>query len=122
MAEYEIDNRRDNIVAKYPKLFRKIKYMMCGDGWLDILDDLFSKLEPMISDDETEYCYLNDVKEKFGSLRIYLNYGTSEMFDLIDDAEKLSSVVCENCGKPGELFPDRFCMKVRCKECYDRDE
>lgn len=44
----------------------------------------------------------SQVKEKFGSLRFYMNYSTPEMDKLIDEAEKESALTCEECGKSGK--------------------
>ena len=38
------------------------------------------------------------IKEKWGGLRIYTNYGTKELHEMIDKAEEESYNVCENCG------------------------
>jgi len=43
------------------------------------------------------------VKEKYGTLRFYMNYSINEMEDLIQIAEDKSAVTCEVCGEPGEL-------------------
>jgi len=89
----------------------------CDDGWYQLLYDLSSKLEPLIQKfiDEKKYdpdvyepsCNwwprATQVKEKFGSLRFYMSYATSEMHQLIEEAENLSQVTCERCGQPGKL-------------------
>lgn len=52
---------------------------------------------------ELKHAQAAQVKEKFGSLRFYLDGGTEEMHNLIDEAERASSVICEDCGKPGKM-------------------
>ena len=42
------------------------------------------------------------VKEKFGTLRFYVNGGTPEQHNYIDFAEEMSGRVCEHCGAPGK--------------------
>ena len=45
-----------------------------------------------------------DTKEKFGSIRWYVEGATSETVDdIIDAIEQLSAHICEDCGAPGRL-------------------
>lgn len=46
---------------------------------------------------------IQQYKEKFGTLRIYHNGGDDEVDGMIRYAEFLSSVTCEDTGKPGKL-------------------
>jgi hypothetical protein len=43
------------------------------------------------------------VKEKFGALRFYVDEAETELYDLIDAAEKASETTCETCGEPGKI-------------------
>ena len=43
------------------------------------------------------------VKEKFGSLRFYVDRATDEHYNYIRFAENLSAVTCEECGAPGKM-------------------
>lgn len=56
------------------------------------------------------YCYLKgikllhkyrieQIKEKFGGLRWYTNFGTKEVYDIVDKYEELSFHTCIICGK-----------------------
>lgn len=45
--------------------------------------------------------YLTQVKEKFGTLRIYVSRATAEAHAVIEAMESLSAVTCEECGAPG---------------------
>lgn len=66
------------------------------------------------------YPRASQVKEKFGTLRLYVSSWTDEMADVIREAEKKSEVTCEHCGQPGTLRTDGWyftfcdtCEKVR---------
>lgn len=50
-----------------------------------------------------DYVQAVQVKEKFGTLRFYIDYGDDYVNGLIAMAESMSSVICETCGKPGQL-------------------
>ncbi len=108
----ELDER---LCTRYPLLYRQRNGdprqtcmcwgFECGDGWFDLLDDVSRKLERAIEAlpaEEREHTYAQQVKEKFGGLRLYLSSGTDEMYAAIDQAEELSQRTCEVCGAPGE--------------------
>jgi hypothetical protein len=44
---------------------------------------------------------LDQVKEKFGTLRFYYTGGDDYISGLVSMAESMSGVTCEECGKPG---------------------
>jgi hypothetical protein len=44
---------------------------------------------------------LDQVKEKFGTLRFYYTGGDDYISGLVSMAESMSGVTCETCGKPG---------------------
>jgi hypothetical protein len=45
---------------------------------------------------------LDQVKEKFGTLRFYYTGGDDEISGMVRMAESMSGVTCEECGNPGE--------------------
>lgn len=47
---------------------------------------------------------LEQVKEKFGTLRVYVDNFTPYVDGIIDMAEAMSEVTCEQCGKPGKTY------------------
>jgi hypothetical protein len=85
----------------------------CGDGWFDILDELFAKMEA--SDTEIK---LTQVKEKFGTLRVYYYGGDDTVDKWVEAAEARSAVTCEQCGQPGELRGTRW-VYTACDECEE---
>ena len=70
----------------------------CGDGWFELIYKLCEDIEELGVDDGFE---VMQVKEKFGGLRFYTNYGTEKVYSLIEKAENKSFKICEVCGKPG---------------------
>ena len=62
------------------------------------------------------------VKEKFGTLRFYADYGEDyedEIEDLIHQAEVRSSKTCEECGQPGVTRPGGW-IKTLCDDCVGK--
>lgn len=84
-----------------------------GDGWHPLLTRLHEQLLTIRPDYE-----VGDVKEKFGTLRVYLDTYSPYLETLVERAEKASASICEDCGKPGELrFEDRHWIRTLCEEC-----
>jgi hypothetical protein len=77
-----------------------------GDGWFRIIYELSAELEELIrrlpAGERDEY-YAVQVKEKFGTLRFYMNTETEEMSRAIREAEGRSASTCEVCGQTGTL-------------------
>jgi hypothetical protein len=48
------------------------------------------------------------IKEKFGSLRMYYDGGDARAAGIVDMAETLSSCSCEVCGAPATTQPGRW--------------
>ena len=58
---------------------------------------------------------LDQVKEKFGTLRFYYSGGDDYIRGMVSMAESMSGVTCEECGKPGTQTPGGW-IKTVCKE------
>ncbi len=68
-----------------------------GAGWRFIIEDLIKDLFFIGWDGE-----ITQVKEKFGSLRFYVGGASHKVLERIDQAELLSSTICEKCGDAGK--------------------
>jgi len=58
---------------------------------------------------------LDQVKEKFGTLRFYYIGGDDYIRGMVTMAESMSGVTCEECGKPGTQTPGGW-IKTVCVE------
>ena len=82
----------------------------CGDGWLPILEWLFAGFQELADRDGTVNRFrVTQVKQKYGTLRVYHNGG--------EEYEALSAVTCEVCGQQGTMRDDLW-VSVRCDRCY----
>lgn len=101
------------LCEKFPKIFRD-RYAhprttaMCwgfdvGDGWFELLMDLCEDIQKHC-DEIGEQVVATQVKEKFATLRFYVDKGDDTIYDLITKAEHRSARTCEVCGIPGELY------------------
>ena len=98
----------------------------CGDGWYNILNALMGNIQNHIDWKEKQRNWaidfnskaaqeemrvvpesipqvtLDQVKEKFGTLRFYYTGGDDYIRGLVSMAESMSAVTCETCGNPGK--------------------
>jgi hypothetical protein len=92
----------------------------CGPGWIPLLDILFNYADEWnrIAPDgeEDERIVINQVKEKFGSLRFYHTGGSPEFRGMVTMAEILSSSICERCGDRGEQN-EKGWITTECRRC-----
>lgn len=92
----------------------------CYDGWYNILHDCFSQIQDVYnqwSEAEKEAFWIFQVKEKFGTLRIYVNQrlpGTHPIMQIIIKTEVLSSDKCEVCGENGRFLTRNHRYYARC--------
>jgi hypothetical protein len=62
---------------------------------------------------------LDQVKEKFGTLRFYYSGGDDYISGLVTMAESMSAITCESCGNPGERTGGGW-IKTICEPCEDK--
>ena len=87
----------------------------CGDGWLALLYRLSHALSAHAESAGLDVV-ATQVKEKFGTLRIYVDGGDEEVDRLLDEGELESATICEVCGAPGTLSNSGWCS-TRCEPC-----
>lgn len=119
------DINTKKVVDAGPILFRKrgghelvdLFYFECGDGWFHLLHDLVKKLERLAAPmPAAKRPRVEQVKQKYGTLRFYISNGTNEMYDLIVEAERKSAETCEDCGARGTIR-GRGWLHVACGRC-----
>jgi hypothetical protein len=64
---------------------------------------------------------LDQVKEKFGTLRFYYSGGDDYISGLVSMAESMSGVTCEGCGNPGESRGGGW-VHTYCGACEEKRE
>jgi len=63
---------------------------------------------------------LDQVKEKFGTLRFYYTGGDDYIRGMVSMAESMSGVICESCGNPSEVQNDGGWMRSICNSCEEK--
>jgi hypothetical protein len=95
----------------------------CGSGWYDILDELCGKIQAHCEENGYDDVMFTQIKEKYSTLRVYVNFGSDVIYAYIDEAEEKSSHVCEVCGsKRGKIYDDHGWLSVRCKKCKTKQD
>ncbi len=135
--EYKYSSREkfeEYMMRKYPILF-PIPYWIyedyeytceCDKGWYPLIDTTLSKLK-LVSQMSGILMTITQIKEKYGSLRIYYGFIPSVkppnqlwidiIADIINTAEQRSQTTCEVCGTYGELSERKNWVKTLCEDC-----
>ena len=90
----------------------------CGDGWHGIIRTACEVLENHYYNNppEEERPYFMQIKEKYGTLRMYFTH-YNDIEDTVEGfAEYISARVCEECGCPGKARPGGW-IKTLCDKC-----
>ncbi len=89
----------------------------CGDGWIDIIDNLLEDIEAL----NIEELRIINISQKLGFLRVLFRVSTEEDFDrvreLIWTAQEKSVKVCEICGNPGKSDSSGGRASTMCDDC-----
>jgi hypothetical protein len=139
---------QNKLYEKYSELFsNKHKSVMescmswgceCGNGWYDILSSLcwmikqhednikwnreyLEKNDPERLKEKPEYfpVKFDQIKEKYGGLRVYFSGGDEYIEGLVSMAESFSYQVCEACGQKGRPNKGGW-ISTLCDNCRNK--
>lgn len=91
----------------------------CEKGWYKLIEPVYEYIKEYNKDkkEEDQICF-TQIKEKWGLLRIYVNFGTKELYKLIDEAEEKSANVCEYCGSEENVgMRETVWLTTMCIDC-----
>ena len=125
------------LIEIYPELFdrdniRNLVTMFgieCGDGWFELLKDCLTEIKaeldknPYTIDEFFDGFKIDQIKEKYGTLRLYITPHTDEISEIIEKAELRSEVTCESCGATGKLrggVVGDYWMRTSCQACENK--
>ena len=90
----------------------------CGEGWYSLIKPIIDYIEEYNKDkSDDDKIVIMQIKEKFGGLRIYTNFHTGKLYDMINHAEDESYHVCEMCGSREDMGQTRGWITSICKSC-----
>jgi hypothetical protein len=120
----------EDLEKQYPLCFKHkgccMHWLEIQPGWNKIITILLSRLEDHLAANPEKFVdcefpfRIDQIKEKFGTLRFYVSGAASdEMMMDIDDAEVQSANTCEVCAKRGVVHVSTggFWLKTLCSEC-----
>lgn len=128
-------NASEYFIKNYPLLFAQSKEnplgipywgIECGKGWFKLLERLCRQAQGRVDSRKIEQVVFQQIKEKYGKLRIYYSGGDDYIQGLIDMAEEISATICENCSSAGELITLKGgwlkCVCGKCQREFESQE
>lgn len=141
---------QDKLYEEYPNLFsNKDKPIQescmawgieCGNGWYNLLSSVcwrISQHEKNIADrvrirkkhgkenDQSDLDYIpvkfDQIKEKFGGIRIYYSGGDDYVRGVVSLADEMSYKICEVCGNSGKPNKGGW-ITTLCDNCRNKNE
>lgn len=116
---------RVDLIKAHPGLFGfrsgtpgvAIGYPDCGDGWRELLERTFVKIEAALAGGGT--LRVLQVEERYGTLRLYWRGNLSDearakVNEAIEKAEARSACTCSECGEEGRLYRSDGNLLTRC--------
>ena len=104
------------------------EYYECGDGWIPLIEEaktIIAKYNQKLKEEDldTEPLEFIQIKEKWGGLRIYLNYYVQEIADQIHELESKSLHICEHCGTIKNVKSDwtHGWIMTLCDKCREEE-
>lgn len=109
-TDIEKPKRLDIFKQQFPRVFHNADLpfgLECSAGWDPLITTLCTHIDHILRQAPGASIQIRQIKEKFGALRFY--YGTSgldearaqALRELVTRAERDSTQMCEDCGKPG---------------------
>jgi len=118
------------LYSKYPKIFSDISLpghesrmawgIECGNGWYWLIDLLCSNIMAFHLGNDLPIPAFTQVKEKFGSLRVYSDDASEYCDGLIDMACAISTKICETCGNSGKFRVENNWCRTECEDCREK--
>jgi len=83
---------------------------LVGPGWGKLIEKIWVSLP--------KDALIEQVKEKYGTLRFYVSSVGQDVWDVIDAVERESGTICEVCGEPGKTRYDMSWYMTLCESHY----
>ena len=126
-ANISSDPELHKLIERFPRLFRGAQPAVWSHvpvGWSAIVGTLFTGIDALLNDDQAKSFRVEQIKEKFGTLRLYISFdriaadgvnpNPTALKSLVDAAVAASEVTCYVCGAPGEMRTMGAWTTVRC--------
>lgn len=95
----------------------------CAPGWDKAFGDMYLKeLGDAVKKSKLKEFRILQIKEKFGEYRLYCNFATKEIHDIINKYETISRRVCINCGALDVPMLNTGWISPYCYDCFKKAE
>lgn len=113
----------DYILQIFHCLPTSIEWDYMEKGWRKAFGKQYLKeIKKQLKKDKCLYSWrIMDIKEKWGRLQLYCNFGSKDLFALIDKYEDLSWNTCIKCGKPSTKISMGYILPY-CDECAKEND
>ena len=90
-------------------------------GWGMLWRMLIADLNPLIHkyNLQNEFQF-EEIKEKYGEIRVYDNCYIQEISDLINGYAVISGNVCQWCGRPDSAVSRGGWVECQCRQCFEK--
>lgn len=110
----------DNLERDFGHMLTYTSGYVCK-GWEQLIRDMLTEIQalnPTVGAEEVPYGHpeFTQIKEKYGTLRVYGFNISDEQQAIIDKYERLSAKTCETCGAEGKLRVKGGWYYVTCDE------
>ncbi len=101
-----------DLACRYPRLFNggtEAVPGVVGSGWVPLVDWCLARINELLNDTQASHFELVNIANENGSLAIYysidLPAGLKKdmLQEIVEDAQRRSRLVCEDCGSAGAL-------------------
>lgn len=103
----------------YPKMFEHCFEVSVPPGWESVVFCLTDYLQYTTDNNNEPQVVVNQVKEKYGGLRYYVDSASDEQYGAINFACRLAYGICEKCGSMQDVTTKATKSWVRtlCTSC-----
>jgi hypothetical protein len=91
--------------ARLDALYGKFGYGVISArvGWATVIEDALEQFDASLLPDEREAFRVSDIKEKYGTLRLYTAGAPDAVDVIVEIAERRSALTCDRCGDHGRV-------------------
>lgn len=113
----EIADKINTALTKLENIADRLSGFGIGLGWTGLLLPIIKEICKYNKENNGDI-EISQIKEKYGTLRIYLSYTPDYISEMIEKAEEESSHICEECGARGETQEVSGWLKTLCDEHF----
>lgn len=121
--EQKLVNKYPNLLRYYRKDYQLPLYygIECGDGWYSLIDKTLGTIqeESIVHSGSDELFVIHQIKEKFGTLRIYTPNKHERIVEAVRNAYIESLKTCVMCGVQNDTITrnEHSFVRTMCSQC-----